>query len=78
MSRTGNCYDNAVAEPFFWSLKYEWTNHRVYDDLESAWQSVFNYIEIFYNQKRGHQTLAWISPVTSKPISTNASRSQWK
>jgi putative transposase len=46
MSRTGNCYDNAVAERFFWRLKYEWTNHRVYPDLESARQSVFNYIEI--------------------------------
>jgi len=62
MSRTGNCYDNAVAERFFWSLKYEWTNHRVYPDFESARQSVFNYIEIFYNQRRRHQTLDWISP----------------
>lgn len=62
MSRTGNCYDNAVAERFFWSLKYEWTNHRVYTDVESVRQSVFNYIEIFYNQSRRHQTLAWVSP----------------
>ena len=62
MSRTGNCYDNAVAERFFWRLKYEWTNHRVYPDLESARQRVFNYIEIFYNQRRRHQTLDLISP----------------
>jgi putative transposase len=62
MSGTGNCYDNAVAERFFWSLKHEWTNHRVSADLESARQSVFNYIEIFYNQRRRHQTLAWVSP----------------
>ena len=62
MSRTGNCYDNAVAERFFWSLKHEWTNHRVYADLESARQSVFNYIDIFYNQRRRHQTLDYISP----------------
>ena len=62
MSRTGNCYDNAVAERFFWSLKYEWTNHRLYADVQSARQSVFNYIEIFYNQRRRHQTLAWVSP----------------
>jgi putative transposase len=62
MSRTGNCYDNAVAERFFWRLKYEWTNHRVYADLEAARQSVFNYIEFFYNQRRRHQTLAWVSP----------------
>ncbi len=51
-----------MAELFFWSLKYEWTNHRVSADLESARQSVFNYIEIFYNERRRHQTLAWVSP----------------
>ena len=43
-------------------LKHEWTNHRVYPGLESARQSVFNYIEIFYNQRRQHQSLAWVSP----------------
>ena len=62
MSGTGNCYDNAVAERFFWSLKHEWTNHRVYANLEAARQSVFNYIEIFYNQRRRHKTLAWGLP----------------
>lgn len=62
MSRTGNCYDNAVAERFFWSLKHEWTNHRVYTDLESARASVFNYIEIFYNECRRHETFEYISP----------------
>jgi putative transposase len=51
-----------VAERFFWSLKYGWTNHCVYPGLESARQSVFNYIEIFYNQRRLHQTLDWVSP----------------
>ncbi len=63
MSRTGDCYDNAVAERFFWSLKHEWTNHRTYADLEAARQSVFHYIEMFYNPTRRHQTLAWISPI---------------
>lgn len=62
MSRTGNCYDNAVAERFFWSLKHEWTSHRTYADLESARQSVFSYIDLFYNHRRRHQTLAWLSP----------------
>lgn len=62
MSRTGNCYDNAVAERFFWSLKHEWTNYRVYADLESARASVFNYIELFYNERRRHQTLDYVSP----------------
>ena len=62
MSRTGNCYDNAVAERFFWSLKHEWTKHRVYTDLESIRASVFNYIEMFYNERRRHETLKYISP----------------
>ncbi|TWT60937.1 IS3 family transposase [Rubinisphaera italica] len=62
MSRTGNCYDNAVAERFFWSLKYEWTNHQIYADLESTRASVFNYIEMFYNERRRHETLEYVSP----------------
>ena len=55
MSRVGECYDNAVAERFFWSLKHEWTNHAEYADLEAARRSVFKYIETFYNPVRLHQ-----------------------
>jgi len=62
MSRTGCCYDNAVAERFFWSLKHEWTNHQHFNDLEHARLSVFKYIETFYNPVRIHQTLAYLSP----------------
>jgi putative transposase len=62
MSRTGNCYDNAVAERFFWSLKYEWTNHHEYATLEAARLSVFKYIETFYNSERLHQTLGYQTP----------------
>lgn len=62
MSRTGNCYDNAVAERFFWSLKHEWTNHQEYANLESARLSVFKYIEVFYNRQRLHQTLGYKTP----------------
>ena len=62
MSRTGNCYDNAVAERFFWSLKHEWTNHEKYASLEEARLSVFKYIETFYNPVRLHQTLGYLSP----------------
>ncbi len=43
MSRTGCCYDNAVCERFFWSLKHEWTNHQSYADLTDARGSVFQY-----------------------------------
>lgn len=62
MSRTGNCYDNAVVERFFWSLKHEWTNHRAYATMADARLSVFGYIETFYNPRRRHQTLGYKSP----------------
>lgn len=62
MSRRGNCYDNAVAERFFWSLKHEWTKHDLYENLEDARLSVFKYIETFYNRERLHQTLEYKSP----------------
>lgn len=62
MSRVGNCYDNAVAERFFWSLKHEWTKHQEYADIESARRSVFKYIEVFYNRQRLHQSLGYKTP----------------
>ena len=62
MSRTGCCYDNAVMERFFWSLKQEWTNHHSYTDLADGRSSVFQYIEMFYNRKRIHQTLGYMTP----------------
>jgi putative transposase len=62
MSRKGCCYDNAVTERFFWSLKHEWTNHHTYANLEEARRDVFKYIELFYNSQRLHQTLGYLSP----------------
>jgi putative transposase len=62
MSRTGCCYDNAVMERFFWSLKHEWTNHENYANMEEAMLSVFKYIETFYNPVRIHQHLDYLSP----------------
>lgn len=62
MSRKGNCYDNAVAESFFSNLKNELVYHCDYYDRDEARTAVFNYIEIFYNRKRLHQTLAYKSP----------------
>ncbi len=59
MSRTGNCYDNAVMERFFWSLKHEWTKHESFQNLDEARLSVFKYIETFYNSQRIHQTLGY-------------------
>ena len=62
MSRKGCCYDNAVCERFFWSLKHEWTNQRSYIDLQDTRPSVFQYIELFYNRTRLHQALGYVSP----------------
>jgi len=62
MSHVGYCYDNAVMERFFWSLKHEWTNHYEYADLDEARFSVFKYIETFYNNQRIHQTLDYKTP----------------
>jgi putative transposase len=62
MSRRACCYDNAVMERFFWSLKLEWTNHERFHNLEEARLSVFQYIESFYNSQRLHQTLGYLSP----------------
>lgn len=73
MSRRGNCYDNAVAERFFWSLKHEWTNHEAYETIEEVRLSVFNYIETFYNRERLHQTLNYLSPEQYEADSAPAS-----
>ena len=62
MSRTGCCYDNAVVERFFWSLKHEWTKFQTFSDLTEARISVMQYIEGFYNQERIHQALDYVTP----------------
>jgi putative transposase len=63
MSRRGNCYDNAVAESFFSSLKNELVNHCSFKTREEARTAVFEYIEVFYNRQRRHQSLDYLSPV---------------
>ena len=62
MSRKGNCYDNAVAESFFARLKSEWVNHERYRSRAEAIQSLFYYIEIFYNRKRRHSSIDYATP----------------
>ena len=54
MSRKGECYDNAVAESFFGTLKTELTDHEDYYTRQQARQSIFEYIEVFYNRQRRH------------------------
>jgi putative transposase len=63
MSRRGNCWDNAVAESFFGSLKKERIRKRVYKTRELARADVFDYIEVFYNRQRRHDHLGGVSPV---------------
>ncbi|MDF3983950.1 IS3 family transposase, partial [Luteibacter sp. PPL554] len=62
MSRRGNCWDNAVAESFFSSLKKERIRKRVYKTRDLARSDVFDYIEVFYNRTRRHSHLGGISP----------------
>jgi putative transposase len=62
MSRRGNCWDNAVAESFFSSLKKERIRKRIYKTREMARADVFDYIEVFYNRNRRHSHLGGISP----------------
>ncbi len=63
MSRRGNCYDNAVAESFFHSLKTELTHHMKFETRSQANQAIFEYIEVFYNRQRLHSSNNYMSPV---------------
>jgi putative transposase len=60
MSGTGNCYDNAAMESFFHTLKTEHIYFESYVTREQAKQSIFEYVEIFYNRKRSHSTLGYL------------------
>jgi putative transposase len=62
MSRIGNCYDNAVSESFFSSLKREWVHHQRYATHEQARSSIVYYIEVFYNRQRRHSSIGYQSP----------------
>lgn len=62
MSRKGNCWDNAVVESFFHSLKQEWLHHQNFKTRDEARNCVFEYIEGFYNRHRLHSTLGYKSP----------------
>jgi len=62
MSRRGNCYDNAVMEAFFSSLKTELADR--FASCGEAKRELFEYIEVFYNQRRRHSTIGYVSPAT--------------
>lgn len=63
MSRTGNCYDNAVMESFWSTLKAERTDHQDYHTHATARVDIFRYLEGFYNRQRRHSTLGYLSPI---------------
>ncbi len=79
MSRRGNCYDNAVMESFFSTVKSELGEH--FESHGVAKMEVFDYIEVFYNQRRRHSTLGQISPAASErqdaPITDQRLYSRW-
>jgi putative transposase len=71
MSGTGNCYDNAVAESFFRTLKTELVYHERYRSRAEAKRSLFEYMESFYNRFRKHSTLGYRSPVEYENLNSH-------
>jgi putative transposase len=63
MSRKGDCYDNAVAESFFHTLKTELTHHYQFNNNQEAKKVIFEYIEVFYNRIRIHSANNYLAPV---------------
>jgi putative transposase len=66
MSRKGNAYDNAVVESIFDNLKDELVHHRGFATREEARAEIFDDMELFYNRRRAHATLQYLSPVDSE------------
>ena len=62
MSRKGDCWDNAVAESFFHTLKVELVHRNRFKTRDEAKRSIFEYVEMYYNRKRAHSTLGYLSP----------------
>ncbi len=63
MSRKGDCYDNAMIESFWATLKKECPGETMFSTRNEAKTAIFEYIEIYYNRKRKHSSLAYLSPV---------------
>ncbi len=62
MSRKGNCWDNAPMEAFWGKLKYEWLYEQRFRTREEARAAVFEYVEIFYNRQRLHESNDYLTP----------------
>ncbi len=72
MSRKGNCWDNAVAESFFHTMKTECTHHQKFKTREEAKYAIFEYIEVFYNRIRTHSANDYLSPVEYETMQISA------
>ena len=72
MSRRGDCWDNAAVESFFSSLKTERVDRKTYRNRDEARADVFDYIERFYNPRRRHSTLGYLSPMEYEKQATLA------
>jgi transposase InsO family protein len=72
MSRKGDCWDNAVSESFFHTLKTELTHHLKFKTREEAKHVIFEYIEVFYNRIRIHSTNNYLSPVDFEALPKSA------
>ena len=68
MSRKGNCWDNAPIERFFSSLKREWTGDRWYRSRQEVIADVREYVAVYYNSKRLHSTLGYMTPMNYEKI----------
>jgi transposase InsO family protein len=74
MGSRGDCFDNAVAESFFATLKKELVNRRPWPTKAELRSEIFDYIEIFYNRQRRHGTLGMRSPADFENSTLSASR----
>ncbi len=72
MSRKGNCWDNAVMESFFGTLKTELVYHRSYETRSEAQSEIFEYIEVFYNRQRLHSALGYRRPAEYENVAKAA------
>jgi len=76
MSGKGNCYDNAITESFFSTLKKELIYLRNFETKEQAATEIFEFIEIFYNRKRLHSALSYLSPEEFKQKKFNENKKE--
>ena len=75
MSRKGYCWDNAVAESFFHTLKTELTNHYQFNNHQEAKNVIFEYIEVFYNRIRIHSANNYLAPVEFEKVNRKSLKS---